>query len=167
MKKLLFILILLVLTACVRVDKVGTHPIDKQPPNFFNMSVMENVIWEESPIFKFEHLTLRGVEGNVAILATPWKANTSNKYMVHLFGEEPPSGKLSIIAVKKDTNETAQAFYGTDSKTQSWSLGSVPTSVVNGRVDMPASMKLPSKGLWALNIYVGENLFGQIIVNVK
>jgi len=165
-KKMLFIITLLVLTACGRVDQVVKIPIEKVPPKFFDISVMENIEWIESPTFKYETFELRGIEGKVAILSTPWKVNTPNKYMIHLFGNDIPSGVVNVIAVKKDTNEVTQAIYLSDSKIQAWSPGSVP-AVVNGHADIPAGMKLPSKGMWALNIYVGENLFGQIIVDVK
>lgn len=167
MKKILFVLMLLVLTSCGRVEKVETAkiPLSEQLPRFFNFSVMQNIEWNESPVFTYDQIKLRGVKRQVAILATPWRANKPNKYMVYLFGNDIHSGNVSVIAVKKGTSESMNAN-NLDDYTQTWSLGFVPV-VVDGHVELPATFKLPSKGMWVLNVYFKEKLHGQIIVNVK
>ncbi|WP_419880468.1 DUF4871 domain-containing protein [Peribacillus sp. B-H-3] len=118
----------------------------KDIPSYFDSSIMKDVDWNESPVFSYDSLELRGEEGKVAILSTPWKADTVNKYMWFLFGDSIPSGNFSVIAVKKDTGAVSKALVLPDSKQQGWSIGSVGTAV-DRRFDMPAAMSLPSKGL--------------------
>ncbi|WP_409291025.1 DUF4871 domain-containing protein [Peribacillus sp. SCS-37] len=136
-------------------------------PSYFSMSVMKNIEWMESPVFPFETMELRGEEGKLAILSTPWKAGIKNKYMWHFFGEEIPSGKLTVVAVKKGTNEISKALVNFDTEQQVWTHPLAVGSAVNNHTDVPASMKLPSSGMWTLNAYIDEGLFGQIVVDVK
>ncbi|WP_409296495.1 DUF4871 domain-containing protein [Peribacillus sp. SCS-26] len=136
-------------------------------PSYFSMSVMKNIEWTESPVFPFETMELRGEEGKLAILSTPWKAGIKNKYMWHFFGDGIPSGKLTVVAVKKGTNEISKALVNFDTDQQVWTHPLAVGSAVNNHKDVPASMKLPSSGMWALNAYIDKELYGQIVVELK
>jgi Domain of unknown function (DUF4871) len=136
-------------------------------PSFFNLSVIKNIDWKESEVFTYEGLELRGIPGKVGILSTPWKAGVNNKYMWHFFGDNIPSGKLTVIAVQEGTNKVSKALTD-DRGSHMWvsPYGSVPKAV-NGHTDIPANMMLPDKGKWVLNAYIGKELFGQIVVDVQ
>ncbi|WP_026695558.1 DUF4871 domain-containing protein [Peribacillus kribbensis] len=163
------IAVLFLLSGCVADTSIENtkevYVSDKDVPSYFDSSVMKDVDWKESPIFSYDSLELRGEAGKVAILSTPWKADTVNKYMWFFFGDSIPAGRFSVIAVKKDTGAVSKALVFPDSNKQGWSVGSVGAPV-DRRYDMPASMRLPSKGLWTLNAFIDKKLYGQVVVNV-
>jgi hypothetical protein len=134
-------------------------------PSFFNLSVIKNVDWKESEVFTYKDLKLRGIPGKVGILATPWKAGVNNKYMWHFFGDNIPTGKLTVVAVQEGTNKVSKALTYDGSHT--WAAPYSVPAAVDGHTDIPGGMMLPDKGKWVLNAYIGEELFGQIVVNVQ
>ncbi|WP_044642167.1 DUF4871 domain-containing protein [Risungbinella massiliensis] len=136
------------------------------PPPFFQLSDIQNVLWQESPIFTYEGIELRGTPDKIGILSTPWKAGKPNKYMWHFFGDHLPSGTLTVVAVHKESNQVSKALIQADSLEQVWSTYPLPESTGNHR-DLPASMMLPKKGMWVLNAYIEEKLYEQVIVKVE
>ncbi|UOY92806.1 DUF4871 domain-containing protein [Ectobacillus sp. JY-23] len=176
MKKLGYIiLVALSITACnpetkstdaTKVKQVNSTA--SEVPSFFEISVTQNVKWKESSVFSYEGMELRGTEGKIGILSVPWKAGVRNKYMWHFFGNNIPTGQLTVVAVKKGTNEVRKVLLIPDSDKQEWTSGrgGIPASSQN-HSDLPAEMVLPSKGLWVLNAYIGGELFGQIVVDVQ
>jgi hypothetical protein len=175
MKKLICLLLLsLTITACNKTDQVelkknqevNPSKIESDVPQFFSISVIKNMNWIESPLFTYEGIELRGEKGKLGILSTPWKAGKKNKYMWHFFGKEVPSDTLTVVAVQKGTNQVSKALVVEDSDKLSWSTYSVP-STNEEHTEVPAAMKLPSKGMWVLNAYIGKKLFGQVVVNVE
>ncbi|PLT27508.1 DUF4871 domain-containing protein [Peribacillus deserti] len=120
------------------------------------------------PNFYLWNLKVTRGKRKIGILSNPWEAGVTSKYMWHFIGEQIPSGKLSVIAVKKDTNEISKALVIPDTEQQEWVLSRTNVgSAVNNHTDVPSGMKLPTSGMWALNAYINEELYGQIIVDVK
>ncbi|MBM7694290.1 hypothetical protein JOC77_003751 [Peribacillus deserti] len=68
-------------TKTKHTEEVGTkkssttkynHPksnLTREIPDYFNMSVMRNINWEESPTFTYKALKLRGEEYKIGILS--------------------------------------------------------------------------------------------------
>lgn len=137
---------------------------DTLPP-FFQLSDTQNIRWQESPIFSYEGIELRGIPGKIGILSTPWIAGKPNKYMWHFFENRIPSGTLTVVAVHKESNQVSKALVQVDSLEQTWSTYPLPETTENHR-DIPASMMIPEKGMWVLNAYIGVKLYGQVVVKV-
>ncbi|WP_244403556.1 DUF4871 domain-containing protein [Parageobacillus sp. KH3-4] len=172
MKFFILLILATMLVACSKDTNIPKNVTQSESqsddvPSFFNLSVIKNVDWKESEVFTYEGLELRGIPGKVGILSTPWKAGVNNKYMWHFFGDNIPSGKLTVIAVQEGTNKVSKALTD-DRGSHMWvsPYGSVPKAV-NGHTDIPANMMLPNKGKWVLNAYIGKELFGQIVVDVQ
>ncbi len=138
----------------------------EEPPLFYNKNTIKGIKSVESKTFIYEDIELRGIEGKIGILSTPWKVNDENKYMWHFFGKVP-TGILTVVATHLDTKRVEKAIHIPDSKEKIWSTNSVPTVDNNGHTDVPSTMSLPQQGYWVLNAYIEEELFGQVIVNVK
>jgi hypothetical protein len=174
MKYFILPILALMLVACSEdsgsnISKNVTTQSENQKndvPSFFNLSVIKNVDWKESEVFTYEGVELRGIPGKIGILSTPWHAGVDNKYMWHFFGDNIPSGELTVVAVQEGTNKVSKALTVDGSYTWVSPYGIVPKAF-NGHTDIPASMMLPDKGKWVLNAYIGEELFGQIVVDVQ
>ncbi|GIP38186.1 hypothetical protein J31TS4_14660 [Paenibacillus sp. J31TS4] len=151
---LILMVLLLTLTGCV----------SEQP-------VLENHEWKVSPLFKSDSYTMIGEEGKIGFIyddgeVVRFYPNKEQKYMWHFWAQTPQETqklfgkKVKIIGVSKQTGEKVNVIEG--------GIG-IPNTAIkdNDKVGrMPSTMSLPSKGLWRLEAYVDEKLFGSVVVEV-
>ena len=99
--------------------------------------------WKESEIFKSGGYEMIGEQGKIGFI---W----------HLWGKERLSGKTAfkVIATSKEKEEIT-IFEG--------ELGG-PNNGADAHI--PSMLKLPAPGMWKLDAYVEEELFGTIFVKV-
>lgn len=90
----------------------------------------------------------------------PFIAGESQKYMWHFWGDEKTLLKpFRVVGISKDS----------DTKT---TLFELPKATMLGPVNgashsLPSTLTLPEPGLWKLEAYFGEELFGSVIVLVQ
>ncbi|TYS51050.1 DUF4871 domain-containing protein [Bacillus infantis] len=90
----------------------------------------------------------------------PFIAGQSQKYMWHFWGEEKVLTKpFKVMGISKETGEEITVFQ----------LPASNNLVPNTGADhhLPSSMMLPSQGLWRLEAYFDDKLFGNVVVNVE
>lgn len=119
--------------------------------------------WKESSLFNSGSYTMIGEEGKLGFIyndseVDKFYPNKTNKYMWHFWGESSDlEGKeLKVVGTNND-NEQIDIFEG---------------SILNGPINgadahHPSQMTLPSEGIWRLDAYVGEKLFGSVYVKVN
>lgn len=103
------------------------------------------------------HYTMRGAPGQYGFIDSPFVAGRGNKYMWHLWGkpEDFVGKKLEI---------TAESRYGKTARVFSGGLA----GALNGAVaHTPSTMTLPTPGPWRLDVRVGGQLIGSVVVAVK
>ena len=84
-------------------------------------------------------------------------ANKPDKYMWYLWGENLISKPFKVIGINTDTKQEVVIFND-----------KVLGSELNGAdAHTPSLMEFPAAGIWNLDAYVGEELFGNIVVEVK
>lgn len=84
-----------------------------------------------------------------------FKPHQVNKYMWHFWGEqEELEGALKVIGKNTNTGEEITVF-------ENMALGE-PLNDADAHV--PSLMSLPSSGIWELNAYIGDELFGPVVV---
>jgi hypothetical protein len=90
----------------------------------------------------------------------PFIAGKTEKYMWHFWGDQETLKKpVKIIGISKETGEKITILHREGAFTLSPHLGADH--------HMPLLIMLPNSGLWKLEVYFGEELFGNIVVNVK
>jgi hypothetical protein len=155
MKVLIHVLIFVVLMGC-SMEQTVTNESNKD--------------WEVSTTFTIPYkgvdgkdytYTLLGPEGRLGFIyndqVTRFIAGKPNKYMWHFWGEpEELKGKLKILGISKENGEEHTVFEA-----------NYVTGPHNGAdASAHSSMMLPSPGLWRLDAYIGNKLFGSVIVEV-
>lgn len=133
-------------------------------PSFFHLSILKDVNWEESPSFEHDKIFVKGIEDKVAIANATWIANQPNKYMWFFLSPNIPSGKLTVIALKQGSTKPVPVLFQDERTGNVWTA---PQEITKDITSIPSSMLLPSSGLWLLNVYIGEKLYGQIVVHVE
>ncbi|MEH7484802.1 DUF4871 domain-containing protein [Neobacillus drentensis] len=89
----------------------------------------------------------------------PFIPGESQKYMWHFWGDEKTLTKpFKVIGISKETGEKITVF-----QIQAQNLA--PNNGADHH--LPSSMMLPSGGLWRLEAYFGDKLFGNVVVNVR
>ncbi len=123
----------------------------------------ENKEWEISPLFKSGTYTMIGQEGRVGFIydhseVTRFYPNKKQKYMWHFWGKvEELQGPLKVTGTSKDTGEQITVL----------SVATIGGPNNGADAHIPSLMSLPSPGLWRLDAYIGEKIFGSIIVQVQ
>ncbi|MDQ0232591.1 hypothetical protein [Metabacillus malikii] len=90
----------------------------------------------------------------------PFKAGETQKYMWHFWGkQETLTQPFKVIGINKESGEELTVFeFSTNSSL-------APNNGADHHI--PSMMTLPSAGIWKLEVYFGEGIFGHVIVNVK
>ena len=111
---------------------------------------------------------LRGIDGKLAIVDGPVIAGTNNKQLFHFWGGTPEkteqlfNKKVKVIGTSKENGETVTAFES--------SIG-VPNEEIikppHHYAESVGYLNLPSKGIWKLDAYIEDELFGSIIIDVQ
>lgn len=141
MKKILLLFILLIATACTPEPK---HD------------------WEESEIFYSGSYSMIGVEDRLGFIyadeeVTKFYPGKVQKYMWHFWGEdEELDGELKVLGTHESGGEPITV------------LGSQGIGGPNNGADahIPSNMSLPESGMWKLDAYIGDELFGSVYVMV-
>lgn len=89
----------------------------------------------------------------------PFIAGKPQKHMWHFWGEKEVLTKpFKVVGVSKKTREEMTVF--------EFSSNNVLAPNSGADHHIPSTMTLPSEGVWKLEAYFGEELFGNVIVNV-
>ncbi|MFC4766621.1 DUF4871 domain-containing protein [Effusibacillus consociatus] len=128
--------------------------------------------WEVSPSFKSNDREMRGIQGKIGILGPSFIAGKVDKFMWHFWGDRRvfDSRKVKIVAVNKRTGEKVQTLIqdaGTSNERKVWEYDGLGGPNNGADAHMPSNMSLPSSGVWRLNVYIGEEFFGSVIVEVQ
>ncbi|MFE5318505.1 DUF4871 domain-containing protein [Paenibacillus sp. NPDC056579] len=169
----------LVLTSC------STQTLPENEMNEKNTSLTVNTQskgWEISPTFtipvtfgdktKGEYI-LVGTEGKIGFLTGghPIVAGNSQKYMWHFWGstlEETKQlfgKKMEIRGVSKQTGKEISLFKGGVGIPNPNVQPPIPNS--DNVAKAPTMMSLPSAGIWRIDVYIEEKLFGSVVVQVS
>ena len=90
----------------------------------------------------------------------PFIEGQTQKYMWHFWGEENVLTKpFKVIGVSKETDEKITVLELPASNSLSPNTGADH--------HLPSTMMLPSSGLWRLEVYFDDKLFGNVVVDVK
>ena len=141
------------------------------PQSMFNILKSNSVVeaddsekqnWEESPLFESEGYKMIGKERRIGFIyddedeVVKFYPNKNQKYMWHFWGEEKEfDGELNIIGTHENESEEIIVYEG--------GLGG-PNNGADKHA--PTNMSLPKSGMWKLDAYIGENLFGSVNVKV-
>lgn len=111
---------------------------------------------------------LRGFKGKLAIVDGPVIGGVNNKELFHFWGGTPEkteqlfNKKVKVIGTSKENGETVIAFES--------SIG-VPNEEIikppHHYAESVGYLNLPSKGIWKLDAYIEDELFGSIIIEAQ
>lgn len=132
--------------------------------------------WETSPTFNIGEISkheVQGEKGKLVVDNTPFIAGKTQKYMWYFWDNEEVlnAGNVRIEAKHEKTGEKHKALVtqtGTKDEKKIWEVNSPPGPPNNGAdAHMPSNLSLSYEGLWKLNVYIGDELFGNVIVEVS
>ena len=117
--------------------------------------------WNESALFESGSYTMIGEEGRLGFIyddeeVVRFYPDKVQKYMWHFWGDENEfEGNLKVIGTHENDAAPLTVFEG--------GLGGA-----NNGADRhaPSNMSLPASGMWKLDAYIGESLFGTVYVKV-
>ncbi|MFD1359737.1 DUF4871 domain-containing protein [Fictibacillus halophilus] len=164
---LVFSLCCLIMSGCVS-EKEETKDEKAQPvmqnddsPSFVSDDDIKNIDWDNT-------ISKIGTNGNSDIFGNPNKvgyvgpdlqAKKKDKWLWHFFGKA--EGELTVVAYHQETSMKEPLL--TSGYTRDFSGGAM-----NGAdATMPSNVSLPSSGKWALLVYIDEQLFDTLVINVK
>lgn len=117
--------------------------------------------WEESPLFESGSDTMIGEEGRLGFSydggeILRFYPDKTQKYIWYFWGEEQEfDGAIKFIGTHEN-DEKQKVVYGGDF----YKANNVADRQVHN------SMNLPKSGMWKLDAYIGDKLFGTVYVKV-
>lgn len=130
-------------------------------------TIKEEVIqhnWNESPLFESGSYTMIGEEGRLGFIyddseVVRFYPNKTQKYMWHFWGnEEELIGDFKVLGTHENSDEEITIVPKRENSFLS------PNNGANQH--FPTTMTLPKSGMWKLDAYVGDRIFGSIYVKV-
>ena len=117
--------------------------------------------WNESSLFESGGYTMIGEEGRLGFIyddseVVRFYPDKVQKYMWHFWGEEQElEGELKVVATHENEDEEIYVTSGV-------------IGPANNGADRhaPSNMSLPKSGMWKLDAYIGDKLFGSVYVKV-
>ncbi|QNU34506.1 DUF4871 domain-containing protein [Geobacillus sp. 44C] len=155
---------ILTIAIIISLTTVGCSDVanKKEEVTSENLPNVKTQDWKESPLFESNGYTMIGEEGRLGFIyddseVTRFYPNKVQKYMWHFWGNEKEfNGGLKVIATHETGGEPITVLEGL-------SLGG-PNNGADHHV--PSNMSLPKSGMWKLDAYIGNKLFGSIFVKV-
>ncbi|KGA95619.1 hypothetical protein AJ85_06955 [Alkalihalobacillus alcalophilus ATCC 27647 = CGMCC 1.3604] len=149
-KKSKFMFIIFVLLAAFSACSANDETIEEKTKDI-----------EVSSIFNSGSYSMIGEEKKIGFIydeySTPFIAGEENKYMWHFWGENLEMKPLKVIGTNTETNQEVVVIE------EGFLAG--PNNEADAH--MPSLMSLPTKGIWTLDAYIGEELFGTIVVKAR
>lgn len=154
----LAILMLILLSACSNETAGKETPILSStfslPVTFQDGNEGEYVLVGEKGKLAFQ---IHSSERDEIIELTPIYAEQTDKYIWYLWGEALSNKSFEVIGTHTETGEKLVVVEET-----------VLGNELNGAdAHTPSSMMFPTSGVWKLDAYINEDLFGNIMVEVK
>lgn len=120
--------------------------------------------WNESSLFKTGSYTMIGEEGRLGFVyddteVVRFYPNKTQKYMWHFWGNEDELvGDFEVLGIHESSDEEIVIVPKID----------ISNLSPNNGADQhyPTNMTLPKGGMWKLNAYIGNRLFGSVYVKV-
>ncbi|MDW0118562.1 hypothetical protein QTL97_16665 [Sporosarcina thermotolerans] len=129
--------------------------------------IKEEVIqhnWNESPLFKSGSFTMIGEEGRLGFIyddseVVRFYPDKVQKYMWHFWGNNDELiGNFKVLGTHENSDEEIIVVP---------TIGnSFPTPHNGADQHFPTNMMLPKSGMWKLDAYFGDELFGSVYVKV-
>ncbi|ATP40056.1 hypothetical protein CSE16_08340 [Solibacillus sp. R5-41] len=120
--------------------------------------------WNESPLFESDGYTMIGEEGRLGFIyddaeVVRFYPDKVQKYMWHFWGNEDELiGDFEVLGTHENSNEKIIIVP---------KGGNSFLSPNNGAdTHYPTNMMLPKSGMWKLDAYIGDRLFGSVYVKV-
>jgi len=162
---LISVLFLMTLVGCNNIDKKETREVSSTfslPVTFGDGTEGEYLLIGEEE--KVGFLIGSGKKGEAVEM--PIISNEVNKYMWHFWGDKDSiSGDFKVVGTDKEGKEHPVLVIGNDTV---WQYSNISISPNNGADShIPSNMVFPISGLWKLEIYFNEKLFGEIVINVE
>ncbi|MFJ7665990.1 DUF4871 domain-containing protein [Lysinibacillus sp. NPDC097195] len=162
---LISMLLLITLVGCTNIDNKETREVNSTfslPITLGDGTEGEYLLIGEEE--KVGFLVGSGKKGEV--VEEKIIANKANKYMWHFWGDQNRiSGDFKVVGIDKKGKAHPVLLSGDATV---WQYPNTSISPNNGADShLPSSMVFPTSGLWTLEIYFNEKLFGDIVLHVE
>jgi hypothetical protein len=155
-------MVLLMISGCQEKEVQMKTDDQGVPSNREHKKASDGQDWQESPLFKSGDFTMIGQEGRLGFIYSDREVdrfypNQTQKYMWHFWGDDQEfDGELKVMATHENGGEPITV------------LEDLPLGGPNNGADrhVPSNMSLPKSGMWKLDAYIGDKLFGSVYVKV-
>ncbi|MEC2058013.1 DUF4871 domain-containing protein [Peribacillus psychrosaccharolyticus] len=132
-------------------------------PNFVTERDFNKIDWDRTTV-AFDTGTSSDMVGNknkLGIIGPELKPNEVEKWLWHFWGID--QGNFTIVGYNQDTSTISPVL-----SDGSWSRTGVSSGKINGAdASLPSNVELPKAGKWALLVYIDDQLFDTLVMDIK
>ncbi|ANC77506.1 hypothetical protein ABE65_012135 [Fictibacillus phosphorivorans] len=167
-----FILAIAFLMGCTS-EEVSKKEVNKETAlpleisNTVNESDIQSIDWNNTAT-SFNTGTRSDMVGNklkIGIIAPELKAKKIDKWMWHFWGIK--EGKLMIVGYNKKSSTVSPVLYDVDSKKNYWTKDGLGSEVNGADSHIPSNVLLNESGKWAFLVYIDNELFDILVMDLK
>ena len=116
--------------------------------------------WQVSPTFSADGVTMRGLEGRLAIADMSIQSGKQSKVTWYFWGNpEEVTGKIAVIGNNQETQTSVTLM------DKVYMIPSQPAHGAQNHWDM--ELFFPSAGTWKLDVFIDQQVFDSIVVPVS
>lgn len=132
-------------------------------PNFVTEKDFQKIDWDRTAA-AFDTGTRSDMVGNknkLGIIGPELKPNEVEKWLWHFWGID--QGEFTLVGYNQDTFTINPVL-----SDGSWSGTSIGGGEMNGTdASLPSNVELPKAGKWALLVYIDDQLFDTLVMDIK
>lgn len=152
------ILICVIFSGCVEEDKLT---LPNSLPEFVLESDFDIIDWERKAV-EFEDMI--GNQNIVGVIGADMPSLIEQKWMWHLWGiDEDIEKELTVVGYHKETKTVQPILINSNSH---WSI-TLGNENNGADAHAPSSVKFDKDGEWALLLYVNNELFDILVMNIN
>jgi Domain of unknown function (DUF4871) len=173
-------LVLIILVGCTEIEETKSINEDKnenigvldsptqhktEPPVKIDEQLLSKTSWETSSTFESSGFKMLGKPQKVGIIYEPFESGKTKKYMWHFWGNNIPSGKLTVLGLKEGT-KTVKPVLELDGYLV-WASRELGGANNGADAHIPSNLKVNGPGKWKLFIFIGETYIDYIVIDVR
>ena len=130
-------------------------------PNFVKEAHFKQIHWEKE-VKKIGTNGVSDIIGNpqkTGYIGPELQAEKTDKWLWHFYGK--PNGSLTVIGYHQETAMISPILIS------GYTINFGSGAMNGAEATMPSNVSLPKPGKWALLVYIDEELYDTLVINVK
>ncbi|MBM7694762.1 hypothetical protein JOC77_004239 [Peribacillus deserti] len=139
-------------------------PIDT--PEFVKNKDIDKIEWDKPAVTFMTNTNseMLGIPNKLGVLGPGLKKGEIQKLMWHFWGKE--RGEMTVVGYHRKSSAVHPVLWDVDTKSSYWKAGRISGQNNGADAHMPSNVLLHESGTWAFLVYLDDQLFDTLVLEV-